>query len=149
MQQHDLKASTGTRIARRVGRGGKRGKTSGRGHKGQKSRAGRKIRPAERDIIKKLPKLRGHGQNRSRTVHSGRVKPASVSLAGLERVFTAGDRVDPKTLVGKGLVSRISGRVPTVKILATGTLSKRLIISGCTLSEAARVAVVSAGGEVL
>ena len=55
---------------RRVGRGGKRGKTSGRGHKGQRQHGGHGVRPELRDMIKKLPKLRGHGINRSRTVNS-------------------------------------------------------------------------------
>jgi large subunit ribosomal protein L15 len=58
MQIHDLKISIKKKKIR-VGRGGKRGTYSGRGQKGQKSRAGRRIRPAERDLILKLPKLRG------------------------------------------------------------------------------------------
>lgn len=44
----------------RVGRGGKRGTTAGHGQKGQKSRAGRRIRPAERDLMQRIPKLRGY-----------------------------------------------------------------------------------------
>ena len=48
--------------AKRIARGGKRGRTSGRGQKGQKSRSGRKIRPAIRDLVQRTPKLRGkHG----------------------------------------------------------------------------------------
>ena len=46
-----------------VGRGGKRGKTSGRGTKGQNARAGRKKRPEMRDFIKRIPKLRGRGKS--------------------------------------------------------------------------------------
>ncbi len=149
MQQHDITKPATNKGARRIGRGGKRGKTSGRGHKGQKARAGRKIRPVERDIIKKIPKRRGHGKNRARTVHSGRVKPTPVSLAALERVFAAGDRVDPKTLASKGLISRASGVLPEVKILATGALTKRLTVAGCSLSAAAGEAVRKAGGDVL
>jgi large subunit ribosomal protein L15 len=45
---------------KRVGRGGKRGTTAGRGTKGQKARSGHCIRPAERDLIQRLPKLRGY-----------------------------------------------------------------------------------------
>jgi large subunit ribosomal protein L15 len=60
---HELQPEHKTRDKKRIGRGGKRGGYSGRGQKGQKSRAGRRIRPAERDIILRLPKLRG---NRSR-----------------------------------------------------------------------------------
>jgi len=58
MQLHDLKISI-KKKKKRVGRGGKRGTYSGRGQKGQKARAGRRIRPAERDLILKIPKLRG------------------------------------------------------------------------------------------
>lgn len=52
----------------RVGRGGKRGTTSGKGQKGQKSRSGRRIRPAERDLIIRIPKLRGFAQEARRRV---------------------------------------------------------------------------------
>ncbi len=51
---------------KRVGRGGKRGTYSGRGIKGQKSRAGRKMRPAIRDLIQRTPKLRGVGDKAAR-----------------------------------------------------------------------------------
>ncbi|OGY57237.1 MAG: hypothetical protein A3E61_01280 [Candidatus Colwellbacteria bacterium RIFCSPHIGHO2_12_FULL_43_12] len=59
MQLHDLKPFHLNKTGKRVGRGGKRGTTSGHGTKGQKSRSGHKIRPAERDLIQRLPKLRG------------------------------------------------------------------------------------------
>lgn len=151
MQLHELKKSTSAKTARRIGRGGKRGKTSGRGHKGQKSRAGRKIRPAMRDIIKRIPKMRGHGKNRSRTVNPDRVlaKATPVNLRDLEKAFASGDRVSPKELVAKGVVRAQSGKVPLVKILGVGALTKKLHISGCTYSASAREAIVKAGGEVL
>jgi large subunit ribosomal protein L15 len=149
MQLNDITASAGITKARRIGRGGKRGKTSGKGHKGQKARAGHKIRPAERDLIKRLPKLRGHGKNRSRTVNSGRIRPVAVNLAVLEANFAAGDRVGPKELVARKLVRPSAGGAPTVKILAQGTLTKKLTISGCTLSATARAAVEKVGGVVL
>ncbi|PIS13477.1 MAG: hypothetical protein COT67_01505 [Candidatus Tagabacteria bacterium CG09_land_8_20_14_0_10_41_14] len=60
MQLHQLKPSTKNKDKKRIGRGGKRGTYSGRGLKGQKSRAGRKLRPQLRDIIKRLPKKRGY-----------------------------------------------------------------------------------------
>ncbi|OHB09709.1 MAG: hypothetical protein A3G05_02395 [Candidatus Zambryskibacteria bacterium RIFCSPLOWO2_12_FULL_45_14] len=63
MQFHTLKAKTKRRHARQVGRGGTRGKTSGRGTKGQNARAGRKKRPELRDFIKRIPKLRGRGKS--------------------------------------------------------------------------------------
>ena len=61
MQFHTLKRKTKNKKSRQVGRGGTRGKTSGRGTKGQNARAGRKKRPELRDIIKRVPKLRGRG----------------------------------------------------------------------------------------
>ncbi|MDO8729351.1 MAG: uL15 family ribosomal protein [bacterium] len=63
MQFHNLQAKTKRKYARQVGRGGTRGKTSGRGTKGQNARAGRKKRPEMRDIIKRVPKLRGRGKS--------------------------------------------------------------------------------------
>lgn len=63
MQFHNLRSRTKRKRARQVGRGGRRGKTSGRGTKGQNARAGRKKRPEIRDIIKRIPKLRGRGKS--------------------------------------------------------------------------------------
>ena len=60
MQLTDLKPTHISKNKKRIARGGKKGTTSGRGTKGQKSRAGRRVRPAERDYIKSLPKLRGY-----------------------------------------------------------------------------------------
>lgn len=57
MQLHTLQPAHKLRGKKRIGRGGKRGTYSGRGVKGQKARAGRKIRPAIRDLIQSLPKL--------------------------------------------------------------------------------------------
>jgi len=149
MQLHELTTSTGTTRARRIGRGGKRGKTSGKGHKGQKSRAGHKIRPAERDIIKRLPKRRGYGKNRGRTVNSSVVKPAVVNLAALERTFGAGERVGPKEIAAHGLVRTVAGRAPAVKILGVGTLTKKLTVADCELSASARAAIEKSGGTIL
>ena len=60
MQLHKLKPNYKAKKRKRIGRGGKRGTYSGRGIKGQKSRAGGKLRPEMRDIIKKIPKKRGY-----------------------------------------------------------------------------------------
>ncbi|OIO49751.1 MAG: hypothetical protein AUJ39_00315 [Parcubacteria group bacterium CG1_02_42_13] len=59
MQLHELAPIHINKGKKRIGRGGKRGTYSGRGTKGQKARAGHRIRPAERDLIQRLPKLRG------------------------------------------------------------------------------------------
>ncbi|OHA91672.1 MAG: hypothetical protein A2758_01030 [Candidatus Zambryskibacteria bacterium RIFCSPHIGHO2_01_FULL_49_18] len=63
MQFHNLKRKTPNKKSRQVGRGGTRGKTAGRGTKGQNARAGRKKRPEIRDVIKRVPKLRGRGKS--------------------------------------------------------------------------------------
>ncbi len=63
MQFHTLKRKTPNQKSKQVGRGGKRGKTAGRGTKGQNARAGRKKRPELRDFIKRVPKLRGRGKH--------------------------------------------------------------------------------------
>lgn len=63
MQFHNLQAKTKRKFSRQVGRGGTRGKTAGRGTKGQNARAGHKKRPEMRDIIKRIPKLRGRGKS--------------------------------------------------------------------------------------
>lgn len=63
MQFHTLKTKTKRKYQKQVGRGGTRGKTSGRGTKGQNARAGRKKRPELRDFIKRVPKLRGRGKS--------------------------------------------------------------------------------------
>ncbi|MBP9760195.1 MAG: uL15 family ribosomal protein [Candidatus Pacebacteria bacterium] len=148
MQLNELQKSSGISKARRIGRGGKRGKTSGKGHKGQSSRAGRKIRPAERDFIKKIPKRRGHGKNRSRTVNPSKVRPVGVNLAVLELAFEAGDRVDPRALVIKGVLRPDAGRAPVVKILGVGTLTKKLTIVNCEFSATAKMAIEKVGGSV-
>ena len=63
MQFHTLKRKTKNKKKKLVGRGGTRGKTSGRGTKGQNPRAGRKKRPELRAFIKRVPKLRGRGKS--------------------------------------------------------------------------------------
>jgi large subunit ribosomal protein L15 len=149
MQTNTLKAKTERIRSVRVGRGGKRGKTSGRGTKGQNARAGHRKRPEMRDIIKKLPKLRGHGKNRSRTVRIDRTTYVPVNLAALETAFAAGDTVTPATLFKKGLVASRAGRVRQVKILGTGTLTKALSVSDVAASAAARAAIEKAGGSLI
>lgn len=128
-----------------VARGGKRGKTSGRGGKGQSARAGNKRRPEWRDIIKKIPKLRGRGVNQHKSIE---VKPVIVNLAMIEGVFNANDSVTPTTMVEKGIISIWSGRVPAVKILGEGEVTKAFKISGCTISETAKAMIEKAGGSI-
>jgi len=149
MQLHNIEKANGNKDARRIGRGGKRGKTSGRGHKGQKSRAGHSIRPAERDMIKKIPKRRGYGKNRARTVNPDRIRPVAVNLKSLEVAFADGDRVDPKVLVQKKVVRTRAGRIPTVKLLGLGKFTKKVTVANCEVSKTAREAIEKAGGQIL
>lgn len=148
MQLHQLQRKTKNKSIKRVGRGGKRGKTSGRGNKGQKARAGHRIRPEIRDAIKKIPKLRGHGKNRARTVNSSKVKPIPINLSALEKIFSDMDHVNPKTLALRGLISKKKGMLPAVKILGTGAFSKKVEISNCAISKSAKALVEKAGGSV-
>ena len=147
MQLHELK-TTRTKIQKRVGRGGLRGKTSGRGHKGQKARAGGTPRPQTRDIIKKIPKRRGFGKNRARTVNPNRITPLHVNVSTLEEMFKSGDKVTPESVVAKGLVRARKGKRTFVKILGLGTLSKKLIIENCSASVSARAKIKKAGGSI-
>ncbi len=144
MQLHTLKRKTKNKKDREVGRGGRRAKTSGRGTKGQKARAGRKLRPQLRDIIKKLPKQRGRGKNVNKSFE---IKPATVSLTALS-VFSAKDTVTRASLFEKGLIQKVKGRIPYVKILGTGSISIALAVSGCTVSKSAKEAIEKAGGSV-
>lgn len=148
MQLNTISPDTKKERPEAVGRGGKRGKTSGRGGKGQTARAGHHIRPEVRDLIKKLPKRRGHGKNRSRTVCTNRIATSAVNLAALEAAYKAGETVSSASLVARGVVRRAKGRPPVVKILGTGTLTKALVIKGCTLSDIAKTAITSVGGSI-
>lgn len=147
MQTNTLKAQTKRITSPRVGRGGKRGKTSGRGTKGQNARAGHRKRPEMRDILKKLPKRRGFGKNRSRTVRP-QVIYSPVNLSALEKAFDAGDTVSPVSLREKGLVGSRGGYILPVKLLGTGALTKKLTCVDCFASASAKEAIEKAGGSV-
>jgi len=142
MKIHNLKRVTKNRKTAIVGRGGKRGKTSGRGGKGQTARAGHKVRPEWRDIIKKMPKLRGY------SFKSIQDKFMVVNVGQLEAVFSNDSLVNPSTLVKMGIFEIKAGKNPKVKILALGDLSKKLNISGCKVSAEAKTKIEKAGGTV-
>lgn len=148
MQLHELQPSAPRKTAKRIGRGGKRGKTSGRGGKGQTARAGNSTRPEMRDFIKKYPKLRGHGKNRARTVNSERVLPIVINVSTLETAFENGAVVSPKTLVTAGVISTVRRKAPLVKILGNGALTKKVMIEDCQVSQSAKEKVEKAGGSV-
>jgi len=138
MQLNELKRATPNKKEKRVGRGGGRGKTSGRGTKGQKARAGHSIMPAIREQLKKLPKRRGY------SFKSIQMKSSVVNLSVLEKMFSAGDTISPKVLIERGVV-RESG---VVKILGDGEVTKKFVISGCSISAAAREKIEKAGGSI-
>ena len=142
MQLHNLKKHSSEKTSQRVGRGGKRGKTSGKGTKGQKARAGRKLRPEIRDIIKKLPKRRGY---RFKSIQQ---KSLPIDLATLENIFASGDTVPVQTLKARNIVPRKLGGNITVKILGGGDLSKKLTIRGLDVSASAKAKIEKAGGAV-
>lgn len=146
MELNSISKYTGGRPKARVGRGGKRGKTAGRGTKGQKARAGNKRRPEWRDIIKKLPKRRGYGKNRARTVVPS-MEARVLSLEAVSKRFNDNDTVTVKALMKAKLVRRTSGKIPPVKILGAGE-TKKLNFEGITLSASAREAVEKKGGTV-
>ncbi len=148
MQLHELKPTSVRKSGKRIGRGGKRGKMSGRGHKGQTARAGNSTRPEMRELIKKLPKLRGHGVNRAATVNAERVLPVVVNVSALELAFKAGDIVSPKSLVVAEVISTVRRKAPVVKILGTGELTKKLTVEGCQVSASAKAKIEKAGGSV-
>jgi large subunit ribosomal protein L15 len=145
MQLNNLIPRTKNKKTMIVGRGGTRGKTSGRGTKGQNSRSGHKKRPELRDFIKRIPKLRGRGVNSNKTIET---KRTLVYLTQIEAVFEAGAAVNPKTLAEKAVISTVNGRIPYVKILATGEVTKKFNITNCILSAGAKAKIEKAGGTV-
>lgn len=142
MQLHELKPKTKNKPRKRIGRGGKRGTTSGRGTKGQKSRTGHKIRPALREFLKKIPKQRG-----VKNVVTSR-KPQSVNIERLEVHFNDGENVNPQTLLDKRLIKPTKGQLPEVKLLGEGNITKKLLVENCQVSESAKAKIEKAGGQI-
>jgi large subunit ribosomal protein L15 len=145
MQIHEVKRNNPYKNTVKIGRGGKRGKTSGRGHKGQNARAGTGGRPEIRDMIKKLPKLRGRGVNVNKAF---RQNAQAVSLTDLENNFSNGERVLPSSLFAKNLIKKEGGKLPRVKILNSGEITKKLEIKNCEVSKTAKEAIEKAGGTI-
>ncbi len=144
MQIHQVKRRNKNKGKKIVGRGGKRGTTSGKGTKGQNARSGRKKRPELRDIIKRIPKLRGRGKNIFTSIQ---IKPNVINLSDLE-IFEVGSVVSPRSLLKKGLARRVGGKLPKIKILAEGELSKKLKFENCVFSDDARIKVEKSGSVI-
>ncbi len=142
MRLHNLKPRPGAKHRRkRLGQGESSGlgKTSGRGHKGQHSRAGSSFRPGfeggQMPLIRRLPK-RGF----SNVQHATTYIPVNVS--SLE-AFEAGSVVDLKSLQAAGLAN---GNADGVKILGQGELSKKLTVKVQAFSASAKAKIEGAGG---
>ncbi len=140
MRLHDLKPAEGAKKDRkRVGRGGKRGYTSGKGSKGQKARSGGGVRPGfeggQTPLFRRLPK-RGFN-NRWAT------KYAEVNLRALNR-FDAGTEVTPDLLLEVGVIDKL---LDGVKILGSGELEKALTIKAHRFSKSAIEKIEGAGGK--
>lgn len=143
MSLHELKSIR--KAKKRVGRGGKRGTTSGRGTKGQKSRSGHVIRPAERDLILKLPKKRGF-RNKPKTD-----KPFAVNLGDISTALMGHSahpvRITSEMLKEVGVVGRkFRGEV---KILGTGEIKFPITVDkAIAVSKSASEKIAAAGGKV-
>lgn len=142
MQIHQLKPVHKSKNKKRVGRGGKKGTYSGKGGKGQSARAGRKMVPIIRELIKRYPKLKGY---RSFVLEDPTV---IVNFEVLEKKYNDGQIISPQILVKDGILRSINGKMPKVKILGKGKLTKKFIFENCKISGRAKEALEKAGGTV-
>jgi len=145
MQIHNIKRKTPQKKVMIVGRGGKRGKTSGRGGKGQTARAGHKARPEWRDFIKRMPKLRGYS---FQSIKGVRNPVIAINLDLINDAFKDGATVKPSTIFAKGLIRQYKGKNQKIKILSNGEMTKKINLVGCTVSKSAKEKIEKAGGSV-
>lgn len=110
--------------------------------KGQKSRAGRKMVPIIRELIKRYPKLKGY---RSFVIEDHKT---AVNLEVLEKKSKDGDVINPENLIKSGIIHMIKGKTPEIKILGTGKLTKKLAVENCKVSKSAKEAIEKAGGAI-
>ncbi len=142
MRLNSLSPAPGAKkSAKRVGRGigSGTGKTAGRGHKGQKSRSGGRVRPGfeggQMPLQKRLPKY-GFTSRISRTT-------AQIRLGELNAV--EGDVIDLAALKSADLVNE---NVVRARIFLSGELKKAVTIKGLVITKGAREAVEKSGGKV-
>lgn len=143
MRLHHLRPPAGAKKRPiRVGRGesGRRGKTAGRGMKGQKARGATKVgfEGGQTPLKLRLPKLRGFK-------NPFRKEFAVVNVARLSGTFGSGDTVDVEALRSRGLVTK--EKLP-VKLLAGGEIDKPLTVRVDACSSKAREKIEAAGGSV-
>ena len=143
MNLHEMKYNEGARHStKRLGRGqgSGQGKTAGKGHKGQNARSGGGVaigfEGGQTPIFKILPK-RGF-------TNFNRVEYAVVNLSDLNR-FEEGSTVTPELLKQTGLVKK---QLDGIKVLANGSLEKKLTVKCNKISKAAQAAIEKAGGTV-
>lgn len=149
---HTLKPAQARKDRKRIGRGlgSGKGRYSGRGLKGQKSRSGSHKMPAgfeggQMPIDMRLPKLRGNTSADAMPIGPFRTYSQPVNLRDLEERFEAGAEVTPETLKGKRLIRKIS---VDVKVLGVGELTKALSVSAHGFSKTAKEKIEAAGGSV-
>lgn len=129
---------------KRIGRGGSRGGTSGRGNKGQKARTGHSAMRAsfeggQMPLVRRLPK-RGFNNKAFQRITE------IINVQELESSFVAGQEVNRASLLEKGLIKGRKGSL--IKILGTGSLLKKLIVSVDAISSSAREAIEKCGGTI-
>ena len=146
-----LKPAQSRKDRKRVGRGlgSGKGRYSGRGIKGQKSRAGSNKMPAgfeggQMPIDMRAPKLRGNTSADAMPIGPFRTYSQPINLRDLDRVFEDGATVNIESLVEKGLLKNTKA---DVKILGTGDLSKKLSVTAHAFSASAREKITAAGGS--
>lgn len=136
MQLHQLHPKHRQKERKRIGRGGKKGASSGFGI----GKLGAS-QPRIREILKRYPKLKGYRFKRED-------KAVEVNLGTLEKKFQKEEVVNPATLVEKRIIRKISGKAPKIKILGMGELTKPFIFENCKISASAKIKIEKAGGTI-
>ena len=147
-----LKPAQARKDRKRIGRGlgSGKGRTSGRGHKGQKARAGSHKMPAgfeggQMPIDMRVGKLRGATSADAMPIGPFRTYDQPVNVGDLEQRFEPGAEVTPELLKASGLVRKLS---VDVKVLGQGELTKKLSVSAHSFSRSAVEKIEGAGGSV-
>lgn len=143
MELHNLTPTEKKR--KRIGRGGSRGGTSGRGHKGQRARTSGNVRPGyeggQMPLYRRLPKC---GFNNAMFQE----ETVIVNLSRINDAFNNGEEVTKDLLIERGVIkAQKSKKSFVVKVLANGQIEKKLVVHAHAFSEAAKQAIESAGGE--
>ena len=146
MQLHQVIRNPSKKRAQRIGRGGKRGSYSGRGVKGQKSRAGRRIRPAVRDLIIRIPKRRGFRNKplseEAVVISVGELRKKLAPLQAEKKEFL----VTREVLQSVGILpAQFRGRV---KILGDGEIDFPIAVQRLPVSASAKGKIEKAGGRI-